>query len=276
MMVSQSAEPTNVEFTDKEKAKDAMLHRLYGIGLEKHRQIWKAQEGSCANPRCRVELVEGNVGSNAAHTDHEHNDRKAIRGFLCSKCNKSLGYADDNVEKLWGLIEYMESTLANPAALPEEARPKKTYTKSGLPSGKSMDVDVPAMLEMRWNGKTGDEIAAAFRVSTGTICRVLAEVMDFRDKTPPIGEKEWQVWVRQRLYSDVLKQFLDGASLHSMSYKLGISEATAAWYLNLAGCELPAARAMYEAFVRKQDQRRRAEEKFDAFRKAADKLSQPS
>ena len=39
--------------------------------------------------------------------DHDHSNNK-VRGVICSSCNKTLGYARDNIETLASCIAYLE------------------------------------------------------------------------------------------------------------------------------------------------------------------------
>jgi hypothetical protein len=41
------------------------------------------------------------------HMDHDHNTGE-FRGWLCMKCNRSLGYAGDNRDRLQLLINYLD------------------------------------------------------------------------------------------------------------------------------------------------------------------------
>ncbi|QGJ93718.1 endonuclease VII [Mycobacterium phage Hannaconda] len=74
--------------------------------------LLEEQEHRCANPGCRAPLAAGR----GAHLDHDHDccgSGKACvactRGILCPACNLMLGSAKDDIERLRGAIEYLET-----------------------------------------------------------------------------------------------------------------------------------------------------------------------
>lgn len=68
------------------------------------------QGGCCANPNCQV--------SDAwqYHLDHDH-DSGFVREVLCRGCNLALGMMKESYERIYGLIDYLESH-AEPEVLP--------------------------------------------------------------------------------------------------------------------------------------------------------------
>ena len=60
---------------------------------------WKKfnQAFTCANPGC---------DNPAEHLDHHH-DTGQVRDFLCSGCNKALGYLSEDAQRMAGLIQYL-------------------------------------------------------------------------------------------------------------------------------------------------------------------------
>ena len=72
-------------------------HQRYGLNCLEYE--WKRfiQSHTCANPGC---------DNPAEHLDHHHQSGK-VRDFLCSGCNKALGYLDEDYERMAGLIQYL-------------------------------------------------------------------------------------------------------------------------------------------------------------------------
>ena len=86
---------------------DQALHKQYKIRVEDYNRILDAQNGVCA-------ICKGNEKS-IAHTsnkirnltvDHCHATGK-VRGILCSRCNRGLGFFQDNLENLKSAIQYL-------------------------------------------------------------------------------------------------------------------------------------------------------------------------
>lgn len=74
------------------------LKRKYGMTLDEFYQLHVKQEGKCKACKCsKHNLV----------VDHCHVTGR-IRGLLCSSCNKALGFAQDSVDILKSLVEYLE------------------------------------------------------------------------------------------------------------------------------------------------------------------------
>jgi hypothetical protein len=85
------------------------LKAKYGITPEEYHALWLAQDGKCANPACdfTAESVLENYRM-GLKIDHSHATGK-IRGLLCTNCNIAIGHALDDVNRLLGLIQYLES-----------------------------------------------------------------------------------------------------------------------------------------------------------------------
>lgn len=86
------------------KCKNHQLKRDYGISLEDYEKILSSQGGKC--DICKTELCY-DKGPNLAHLDHCHSSQ-AIRGILCVRCNKGLGYLQDSEDIIQGAIRYLE------------------------------------------------------------------------------------------------------------------------------------------------------------------------
>jgi hypothetical protein len=76
--------------------------RQFGMSLEDYEKLFNEQNGRCAI--CGTTKLTGD--SRALSVDHNHTTGK-IRGLLCSRCNRGLGYFKDNVMSLLSAIRYL-------------------------------------------------------------------------------------------------------------------------------------------------------------------------
>jgi len=83
----------------KEKHKEYELKRRFGITGKQYRQMYSAQNGTCAICKKKDEHFSLAV-------DHCHETGK-IRGLLCSQCNRGLGLFRDSKESLKAAIDYL-------------------------------------------------------------------------------------------------------------------------------------------------------------------------
>ena len=74
------------------------LRRLYGLTLEAYTEMAKEQGGMCA--------ICHKLPNRALDVDHNHETGK-VRQLLCSNCNTLIGLADENVETLQAVIDYL-------------------------------------------------------------------------------------------------------------------------------------------------------------------------
>ena len=86
--------------SSKKRARNRMLLKKYGITLEEQENMYKEQDGVCANSFCDTEFpsLKERLKSDSGkgmQTDHDHQTGK-VRGLLCNVCNMSLG----TIEKL--------------------------------------------------------------------------------------------------------------------------------------------------------------------------------
>lgn len=85
--------------------------------LSKVRERLKQENGSAPdNYNCPICLGDeegvsgrGNTKNGAWVLDHCH-ESEAFRGWLCHKCNRSLGGFDDDIKMLQRAIQYLEET----------------------------------------------------------------------------------------------------------------------------------------------------------------------
>lgn len=85
-----------------EKVRDGVLRRIYGISYEIEQQMLQDQDFKCAIAKCRRDITSRH------DVDHDHETGK-VRALLCHQCNKSLGLANDNPDKLRSMAEYLET-----------------------------------------------------------------------------------------------------------------------------------------------------------------------
>jgi hypothetical protein len=83
---------TDKAYKDKYKSrgKDLSLQNTYGITLEEYLSIKEKQDNACAICHTKESLLRKSLA-----VDHNHSTGK-IRGLLCSRCNRGLGFFQDN------------------------------------------------------------------------------------------------------------------------------------------------------------------------------------
>lgn len=86
---------------DPRANKNSHLKRTYGITVDEYEAMLESQGGVCAI--CGgTEKIEGRLMA----VDHCHTTG-AIRGILCSNCNRSIGLLGDNIDILKSAIKYL-------------------------------------------------------------------------------------------------------------------------------------------------------------------------
>lgn len=92
----------NSYLRNKAKAIEYSTHynrrRRTGITQEQYQQLVNTQRGLCA--------ICGGVGSKALAIDHNHTTGQ-LRGLLCGKCNRGIGYLNDDKILLQKAIDYL-------------------------------------------------------------------------------------------------------------------------------------------------------------------------
>ena len=89
-----------------EQAKDHYLRHEFGISLDDYLQMLASQNGVCAichKPETAV--FKGKV--KALAVDHCHASGQ-VRSLLCSGCNLTLGYVQDDQAVLLSMIDYLK------------------------------------------------------------------------------------------------------------------------------------------------------------------------
>lgn len=83
------------------KERERHLVRKYGVTLEEYARRYREQRGRCAV--CRKEQER------ALDVDHDHKTG-AVRGLLCTSCNRMIGHAGDNAGRLERAAAYLRSS----------------------------------------------------------------------------------------------------------------------------------------------------------------------
>jgi hypothetical protein len=88
-------------FQRKEYKRWAFKEREYGISKEEYEELSRSQNGLCAV--CQ----KPNIRDHFLCVDHDH-ETGFIRGLLCHRCNRSVGFAQDDPQTLRRLADYIE------------------------------------------------------------------------------------------------------------------------------------------------------------------------
>lgn len=78
--------------------------KTYGITLEDFEKIFKDQGCKCAICLCDLDI---DLESKKAHLDHNHATGQ-IRQILCVRCNKGIGYLQEDLIIMESAIEYLK------------------------------------------------------------------------------------------------------------------------------------------------------------------------
>jgi len=73
----------------------------YGLSIDEHTALLNNQNMCCA-----ICGINENELKTSLHIDHDHKTSK-IRGLLCMKCNRAIGYFNDDINLLKNAIEYL-------------------------------------------------------------------------------------------------------------------------------------------------------------------------
>ena len=79
------------------------LRRKYGITLSDYDEMFRSQKGKCAV--CGIE----HSGGKRFDVDHCHSTG-VVRGLLCTNCNRMIGHANDDPQRLRSAAQYLESS----------------------------------------------------------------------------------------------------------------------------------------------------------------------
>ena len=89
------------------KKKNRDVKRKYGITIDQYRDMLSQQLSGCSI--CNKTIIET---GKLLGIDHDHETKK-IRGLLCDKCNRGLGFFNDDIELLTKAIKYLKKWKEN-------------------------------------------------------------------------------------------------------------------------------------------------------------------
>lgn len=90
------------EYRESRRERTRLLERRskYGVSTIDQVEQWVTQRGLCAS--CGEPILAAE-----AQLDHDH-ATGLMRGFLCPSCNRTIGQARDDVERLRACADYLE------------------------------------------------------------------------------------------------------------------------------------------------------------------------
>lgn len=92
----------------KKHARRKKLKSLYGLTETEYSDMVRRQGGLCAICR-QAETVRGRWGNvQPLAIDHDHATGK-VRGLLCDRCNRGIGFFFDDIGRLRSAIAYLET-----------------------------------------------------------------------------------------------------------------------------------------------------------------------
>lgn len=90
------------------------LVKKYGVDLARYQEMYSQQDGKCA--------ICGRTQERSFDVDHDHSTGE-VRGLLCTSCNKMIGHAGDNPERLMAAAEYLSSRRSQRSSSKRTCKP---------------------------------------------------------------------------------------------------------------------------------------------------------
>lgn len=84
-----------------EKVKEQKLKKEYGISLEQYDEMFRKQKSSCAICGTHQDDLKLKLS-----VDHCHETKK-VRGLLCGKCNRGIGFLNDDANIVSKALDYL-------------------------------------------------------------------------------------------------------------------------------------------------------------------------
>ena len=115
--------PTGYESSCKQCRKDAAalrrneikaylweynLRTKYGLSLEAFDAMWEIQDGRCAICHRSMTMPMKPTKNTDVNVDHSH-AKNRVRGLLCVRCNRGIGYFEEDVTILLNAVEYIQN-----------------------------------------------------------------------------------------------------------------------------------------------------------------------
>jgi hypothetical protein len=86
--------------------KHYQLKYKYGLSIEEYEAALQKQAGVCAICGCMETEKHQNGTVKKLNVDHNH-ETGQVRGLLCSRCNRVIGYTKENKELLKSIVDYL-------------------------------------------------------------------------------------------------------------------------------------------------------------------------
>jgi Recombination endonuclease VII len=117
-------------YTPKERrayARAWTLNRKFGLTADSYKRMLNAQGGVCAICREKESFVNLKTKQiQDLSVDHDHSTG-AVRGLLCVRCNRMLGYARDSAEILRHAISYLKRHVSQESRWDTKRRRESSF-----------------------------------------------------------------------------------------------------------------------------------------------------
>lgn len=158
--------------------------RQYGLTTERYAEMLEAQGGVCAICR-KPETERSKSGAvKMMVVDHCH-DRSMVRGLLCSRCNKVIGFANDDAQTLRLAADYVDRHRLASADLPSIADAPRALVRTLAAEGEPACEECLCAIvsrrsdarfcskacNMRWHRREGSSSKDAL-LASGQICSI--------------------------------------------------------------------------------------------------------
>ena len=90
-----------LEYINSDKTRNRLYKKRYGITIEEYDLIYSKQNGCCAI--CGVHQSDLNK---RLSIDHNHKTGR-VRGLLCDRCNRLIGFSNEEIIILRNAIKYL-------------------------------------------------------------------------------------------------------------------------------------------------------------------------
>lgn len=90
---------------NSDKVKEQKLKKCYNLSLTEYNKMFEKQNGKCAICERHQDELKFKLS-----VDHCHRTNK-IRGLLCDKCNRGIGFLNDDKEIVQNALKYLLADL---------------------------------------------------------------------------------------------------------------------------------------------------------------------